>query len=42
MNEKLKLAAKDTRAIYDEYIIAGFTPDQAFELVLSLIKNNKR
>ena len=34
----LKNAAEDTRAIYEAYLEAGFSEDQAFEITLAFVE----
>lgn len=41
MKEAAKRTAESTKGLYDAYVAAGFTPDQAFQLVKVTLTNKK-
>lgn len=41
MKEAAKRTAESTKGLYDAYVTAGFTPDQAFQLVKVTLTNKK-
>lgn len=41
MKEAARRTAESTKGLYDAYVEAGFTPDQAFQLVKVTLTNKK-